>query len=75
MGYCYSFNTHLIKNEKDYEKALKRVDELMDANPPLNTPLSDELECLVLRIERYEDELYGFNGCGENTVKRVNNDC
>ena len=48
-------NLHLIKNEDDYDRALERVDELMEANPEPGTPLSDELEVLVLVIEKYEE--------------------
>ena len=45
-------NIKPIKTEQDYDNALKRVDELMEINPALNTPLSDELEILVLLIEK-----------------------
>ena len=47
-----------IKNEIEYDKALARVDELMDINPALETELSDELEILVLLIEKYEDKYW-----------------
>jgi len=53
-------NIKPIKSEKDYDKALKRVDELMDIDPPLNTPLGDELEILVLLIEKYEDKYWNI---------------
>lgn len=46
----------IIKNETEYDMALQRVDELMQINPELDTPLSDELEILVLLIEKYEDK-------------------
>ena len=49
-------NIKPIKTEKDYDNALKRVDEIMAINPPVNTPLSDELEILVLLIEKYEEQ-------------------
>jgi len=42
----------IIKNEKEYESALKRIDELMDADP--GTPEGDELELLVTLVELYE---------------------
>lgn len=45
-----------IKNEKEYDEALARVDELMELNPTLGTPQSDELEVLVLLIEKYEEK-------------------
>jgi len=48
-----------IKNVADYEAALERVHELMDAE--LNTPEGDELEVLALVIEAYEDTHYPIN--------------
>ncbi|MCK9257180.1 MAG: DNA-binding protein [Sulfurospirillaceae bacterium] len=45
-----------IRNETDYEAALKRVDELMNAAP--NTPEMDELEVLVTLVQSYEDKHY-----------------
>ncbi len=44
-----------IRNETDYEKALMRIDELMESNPELNTQESDELEILSMLIEKYEE--------------------
>jgi HTH-type transcriptional regulator/antitoxin HigA len=43
-----------IKTQKDYQKALSRIDELMDGEP--NTPEGDELELLVILVEQYEEE-------------------
>ena len=45
----------IIKNEKEYDEALNRIDELMELNPELGTPQSDELEILVLLVEKYEE--------------------
>ena len=45
----------ILKTEKDYDKALNRIDELMELNPKLGTPESDELEILALLIEKYEE--------------------
>jgi HTH-type transcriptional regulator/antitoxin HigA len=45
----------IIKTEKDYDKALNRIDELMELNPKLETKESDELEILVLLVEKYEE--------------------
>jgi HTH-type transcriptional regulator/antitoxin HigA len=50
-----------IKNEIEYDKALDRVDELMDINPELGTDLSDELEVLVLLIEKYEEKNWAIS--------------
>ena len=46
----------VIKNEKEYDLALKRLDKIFDAKP--NTPNGDEFELLSLVIEKYEDENY-----------------
>lgn len=42
----------IIKNERDYDAALSRIDQLMDAD--LGTPDGDELELLVTLVELYE---------------------
>ena len=49
-----------IKNEKDYDKALERIDELMDLNPKSATPQSDELEVLAMLIEKYEEQVWAI---------------
>lgn len=46
----------IIKSEKDYDEALKRLDQLFDAEP--GTPDGDELEVLALLIEDYETRHY-----------------
>ena len=50
-----------IHNETDYDQALDRVDELMDLNPVMHTPQSDELEILVLLIEKYEEKAWAIS--------------
>jgi HTH-type transcriptional regulator/antitoxin HigA len=47
-------NIKPIKNNKDYNKALDRVDELMEAKS--GTPDFDELEILSILVEQYEKE-------------------
>jgi len=49
-------NIKPIKTKKDYQKALKRIDNLMDAE--LGTPEGDELEILAILVERYEEEAF-----------------
>ncbi|MEY2829190.1 MAG: hypothetical protein RIQ33_1048 [Bacteroidota bacterium] len=44
----------IIKTERDYQKALKRLDEIFDAKP--NSAEGNELEILSLLIERYEQQ-------------------
>ena len=50
-----------IKNEKDYDFALNRVDELMELNPDLGTQESDELEVIVMLIEKYEEKEWAIS--------------
>ena len=45
-----------IKNDKDYEASLERIEALFKAEP--NTPEGDELEILVTLVSAYEDEHY-----------------
>lgn len=49
-------NIKPIKTNKDYQKALKRLELIFDARP--GTKDGDELDILALLIERYEDEHY-----------------
>jgi len=46
----------LIQNETDYDAAMVRVSELMDLNPLLHSPESNELEVWATLIEKYEAE-------------------
>ena len=46
----------LIKTEKDNEKVLSRIEQLMDAEP--GTAEMDELELLTALVEMYEDRHY-----------------
>lgn len=50
-----------IKNENDYDVALERVDILMELNPSLETPENDELEILVMLIEKYEEKEWAIS--------------
>ena len=45
-------NIQLIKNKKDYNNALKRIEKLMDAKKGIRE--SDELEILSIIVEQYE---------------------
>ena len=51
----------LIHNETDYDAALDRVDELMELDLELGTPLSDELEVLAILIEKYEEKAWAIS--------------
>lgn len=48
-----------IKTEAEYERVLKRIDELMDAE--VGTPAGDELVRLADMVEEYEEEHYPIN--------------
>ncbi len=52
---------------KHYDKALDRVNELLELDLELEIPQSDELEILVLLIEKYEDS-YDLNSNSGNYV-------
>ena len=45
-----------IKNEADYEAALKEIERLFDAEP--DTPEGDALDVWVTLVEAYEEEHY-----------------
>ena len=45
-----------IKNKKDYQAAITRLESIFDAKP--GTPEGDELEVLGILIDAYEQEQY-----------------
>ena len=47
----------LIKTEVDYQKALKRLDQIFHAKK--GTKEQEELEIIIMLIQRYEDETVG----------------
>ncbi|MHC1730828.1 MAG: type II toxin-antitoxin system HigA family antitoxin [Bacteroidales bacterium] len=49
-------NIKLIKTEADYQKALKRLEEIFDTK--IGTPESDEADILGLMIDEYEKKHY-----------------
>ena len=49
-----AMNIKPIKNKKDYQQALYRLEKIFDAKK--NTAEGDELEILSILIEKYEDE-------------------
>ena len=49
----------VIKNDREYEAALERIEALMDAAP--DTPEGDELELLTTLVEVYEDKHFPIN--------------
>ena len=53
-------NIRPIKNDEDHRRALRRVEELMDAKP--DTPEGDELDVLATLVEAYEDRHFPIDG-------------
>jgi HTH-type transcriptional regulator/antitoxin HigA len=49
-------NINLIKTDVDYQKALKRLEEIFDSK--IGTPESDEADILGLMIDDYEKKNY-----------------
>ena len=47
----------LIKTEEEYQNALKRLDKIFHAKK--GTSQQEELEILVMLIQKYEDEIVG----------------
>lgn len=47
-------NIKPIKSKKDYQQALKRLEQIFQAHP--GTKEGDELEILAMIVEKYEDE-------------------
>ena len=52
MQMRYKMNLKILKTEVEHNIALKRLDEIFDAEP--NTPEGDEFELLALLIDNYE---------------------
>ena len=48
----------VLENKKQYETALKRVDELMDVDPGTKTDAGKEMKLLLYLVEKYEDAHY-----------------
>ncbi len=52
----YNMEIKVIKTEKDYQMALRRLDAIFDAH--LDSQNADELEMLSLLIDKYEEEKF-----------------
>lgn len=57
----FKMNIFPIKTEVDYEKALSRIEMLMDAQ--MNTPQGDELDILTTLVESYESKHFPIPIC------------
>lgn len=51
-------NWKVLKTEKDYNKAVKRMMEIFQATP--NSPEDDELGVLILLIKDYDERFYSL---------------
>ncbi len=49
-------NIRPVKNEEDYQEALRKIEKLFDASP--DTPEGDRLEVLTTLVEAYEARHY-----------------
>ena len=50
-----------IKNNKDYETALKEIENLMEFEPQEGTLKFDKLDLLTTIVEKYEEEHFPIN--------------
>ena len=48
----------IIKNVKNYNAALLRIEELIDIDPEQGSDSAEEMDLLILLINKYEDTLY-----------------
>ena len=51
----------ILESKKDYELALRRIDELMDIDPGPKTNPGKEMKLLLYLVEKYEDEHYSID--------------
>jgi HTH-type transcriptional regulator/antitoxin HigA len=56
-----------IKSTRDYERALRRIEDLMDAKP--RTKAGDELDVLTTLVEAYEAKHYAV--CPPDPVEAI----
>ena len=56
-----------VKSERDYERALRRIHQLMDAKP--GSKAGDELDVLTVLVEAYEAKHYPI--CPPNPIEAV----
>jgi HTH-type transcriptional regulator / antitoxin HigA len=56
-----------IKSKRDYERALHRIDTLMDAKP--GTKAGDELDILTTLVEAYEAQHYAM--CPPDPIEAI----
>jgi hypothetical protein len=52
-----------VSSEREYHSALRRIYELMRADPAPSTPEGEELTLLVAAVERFEGKRYPMTCC------------
>lgn len=56
MPELLDFSTpHVLRDEREYERAVEEIDALLDADPPAGSPEYERLEFLSVLVEEYED--------------------
>jgi len=50
----------IIRNNKEYEAALERIEQLMDLNPDEKTKEFNDLESLSFLVSQFEEQHYSF---------------
>jgi HTH-type transcriptional regulator / antitoxin HigA len=48
----------VLETKREYDLAMHRIGELLDANPPKGSETGKELKLLLCLVEKYEDEHY-----------------
>lgn len=43
-----------IKNAEEYDKAMERLEEIIDMDPERGSLLADEMDSLILAINKYD---------------------
>lgn len=51
---------HVLRNEAEYNAAVKEIDDLLDADPPSGSDAYERLEFLSVLVQAYEDANFPF---------------
>lgn len=52
------YDIKIIETEVEYDAVLKRIDQLLDIDPEPESQEGQELQLLLVLVEKYEDEHY-----------------
>ncbi len=53
---------HVLRNEVEYNAAVKEIDDLLDADSPAGSEAYERLEFLSVLVQAYEDATFPFDG-------------